>query len=801
MQRYGRCGFLVFMGILFYGLFSPSAMAVTEDEQAPRKAIITLVDSLNNSWMALINTDLDTILIIGSEALKLSQAYHYPRGEILANEGLAMYYYGKADYLKSLDFLYKNIGIHAQQKLREGLVKTHFRISGVYLTIKMFDKAWIHIKQSLSLALIFRDAQEMTQVYYSLSNFYYSTSDYKNVTRNAFLCISYAIKSKNPDMEARSYKMIGDACLKLKEYHKAIYYYGIALNKFASMRNISEIGIIYTRVAHVYQEMLNYQQALIFEKMALEVRKTIGKEEFVGTSMVNVGSDYLRLNQRDSAYHYLLMGLNILEKCDNFYLLDNAYYQMYRYYLSGNDFSNALRFYQAYLVRHQKNLDEANRSEIGILEANRLVAEAENRNKALKQVNDLQELNIRASHIQMFLFEVMLLLILISILYIYSLYQKNRLIKNKQMGLHDRLEKEIKERIEDEGKLRQSESLYRFLAENSVDVISHLDLLHGRLYVSPSCVNIYGYSQDEMRQFNDPLELVSSEFKEGIQSRYSEMIRTKTPTNFIYKATRKDGSTFWAESVVNPVVDEKTGETGQLITVVRDISERMKHEDALSANARQKEILLKEIHNRVKNNFAILVSLMNMQKDIAQDIGLTQSLSDLQLRVKTMSLVHEQLYSTRSIDRIPFSDYMLNLVNIISEAFAIDHVNLHTEIEECYLNIELALPLGLIVNELLTNAFKYAFPGQRPGSIRVSLNSIHSPAEDTENRTWKLSIEDNGVGLPDQNVFGQGKSMGGQIVLILVEQIEAKLQIDSTHGTKFRITFQEPSQQKSSLNF
>jgi len=776
-------------------------MAVTEDEPASKKAMVALIDSLNKTIISYKNTNLDTLLVLGTEALRLSRIYHYPRGEVMANEGLSMYYYGKADYLKSLDLLYKNIEIHTQQELREGLVNTHFRISGVFLTIKMFDKAWVHIQHSLKLALVTRDPQEMVQVYYALANYHYSTNDYIHVSKNAFLSIAYSIRANDPEMEARSYKIIGDACLKLKEYHKAIYYYFISLNKFAQLKNNSEVGIIYTRIAHVYQEMQDYQQVLAFEKRALEVRKGIGKKEFTGTSMINVGSDYLRLNQKDSAFYYLSMGLEILEKCDNFYLLDNAYFQFYQYYLSEKDFRNALRYYRSYLACHQKNLEETNRAEIGILEANRLVAEAENRNKLLKQINDFQQLNIRARHIQMLLFEVILLLTLSSILYIYSLYRKNRLISIKQMGLYRQMETEINERTEAEGKLRQSESLYRFLAENSADVISHLDLEKGRMYVSPSCMTIYGYTQNEMLAFSDPLELVDPDFKMMVNAGFAEMIRTKTPTNYIYKACRKDGTTFWAESVVNPIVDEKTGRVGQLITVVRDISVRMKHEEALSANAHQKEILLREIHNRVKNNFAILVSLMNMQKDIARNTALTQSLVELQLRVKTMSLVHEQLYNTQSIDRIPFSDYMLNLVTIIADAFTVEHVNLHTHIEECHLNIELALPLGLIVNELLTNAFKYAFPDHRHGSIRVSLYSVPRPEENPENPVWHLTIEDDGIGLPSELIFGRGQSMGSQIVRLLIEQIEAKLLIDSAHGTQFKITFQEPNNHNPSLNY
>jgi len=219
-----------------------------------------------------------------------------------------------------------------------------------------------------------------------------------------------------------------------------------------------------------------------------------------------------------------------------------------------------------------------------------------------------------------------------------------------------------------------------------------------------------------------------------------------------------------------------------LITVVRDISERKHHEEEIAENARQKEFLLREIHNRVKNNFSILTSLMDMHRVHAGDSDLNYALSDLQLRVRTMSLVHEQLYQTQEISTIPFDNYLQNLTAIISNSFNNNRITLLTDIRPCQLPIEMALPMGLIINELITNVYKYAFPGDCTGNLWVSLLP-----EDREK--YCICIRDNGIGLPGDFTVRTTHSTGTQIVRILIQQIEATLEIASNGGACFRILF------------
>jgi len=157
-----------------------------------------------------------------------------------------------------------------------------------------------------------------------------------------------------------------------------------------------------------------------------------------------------------------------------------------------------------------------------------------------------------------------------------------------------------------------------------------------------------------------------------------------------------------------------------------------------------------------------------------------------------MSLVHEQLYHNQSIDAIPLGSYLNRLTSIISSAFSKPNIKIHSNVQECAARIEIALPLGLIVNELLTNAFKYAFPNNDQGDVWIDLHldkTSQDAEQGLEDLIYILSVKDNGVGLPENFTFQQNLSTGSQIVMILIEQLEAEYEIIPQPGASFTLRF------------
>lgn len=195
----------------------------------------------------------------------------------------------------------------------------------------------------------------------------------------------------------------------------------------------------------------------------------------------------------------------------------------------------------------------------------------------------------------------------------------------------------------------------------------------------------------------------------------------------------------------------------------------------------QLDVLLRELHHRVKNNLQIVISLLNMQARRAHEERTREALAAYRARIVSIALVHEQLYQSRDYARVPFSDYVERLSRevVVASGDQAARIDLAFELESLMLPIESAVPCGLILNELVTNAFRHAFPGGRQGTVRVVLRR--------DDDTVRLAVADDGVGIPDGVDFGAGESLGGHLVSDLCLQLGASLDVRRGAGTRIEI--------------
>ncbi len=265
-----------------------------------------------------------------------------------------------------------------------------------------------------------------------------------------------------------------------------------------------------------------------------------------------------------------------------------------------------------------------------------------------------------------------------------------------------------------------------------------------------------------------------------------------------YDYVHKNGKTIYAEVFVpslyhgkgaylwvtaSPLLDSKGQQYGA-IESVRDISDRKKSEDKIKKSLDEKETLLREIHHRVKNNMQIISSLLNLQiqyENLDETVGV---LKESQGRVKSMAIIHEKLYQSSSLNYINFKEYLEKLILDIFYSYGITTSEIESvlNIEDIHLNIDTAIPLGLIINELVTNSVKYAFPKCK-GKITLKLVSNQDLIE--------LTITDNGIGIPKDVDLENSKTLGLQLVQNLVNQLEGKLELNVNHGTEYKIRFKE----------
>jgi len=219
------------------------------------------------------------------------------------------------------------------------------------------------------------------------------------------------------------------------------------------------------------------------------------------------------------------------------------------------------------------------------------------------------------------------------------------------------------------------------------------------------------------------------------------------------------------------------------VELQREITERKRMERSIRASLKEKEVLLKEVHHRVKNNMQVIVSMLNLQSRYVDDEQAIEAFRKSQNRIRTMALVHEKLYQTKDLARINFAEYTRDLTNYLLSAYgaAAGAITLKINTEDVSLSIDTALPCGMILNELITNSIKHAFPGGRGGEIFIELRS--------DNNNLILTVGDNGAGIPEGLDLPNAESLGLQLIDSFVEQLEGSVELNRKDGTEFRITF------------
>jgi PAS domain S-box-containing protein len=226
----------------------------------------------------------------------------------------------------------------------------------------------------------------------------------------------------------------------------------------------------------------------------------------------------------------------------------------------------------------------------------------------------------------------------------------------------------------------------------------------------------------------------------------------------------------------------ETGEVTHCVVVSHDLTKRQYAEVRLQASLKEKEVLLKEIHHRVKNNLQVISSLLSLQSNSIDNLETRELVRESQNRVRTMALIHEKLYQSETLARIDFGDYLRNLTRDIFRSYSAGGISLKLDVEDVHLDVDTAIPCGLIVNELVSNALKYAFPQSRRGEICVSFHTV-------ARNKYALSITDNGIGLPKGFDIQKIKSLGLQLLTMLVHQLHGTLDIVTDEGTTVMITF------------
>jgi PAS domain S-box-containing protein len=351
-------------------------------------------------------------------------------------------------------------------------------------------------------------------------------------------------------------------------------------------------------------------------------------------------------------------------------------------------------------------------------------------------------------------------------------------IKDKTMVLG--IARDITERKHAEEALKRSEEKYRHLVENSNAVLYATDENGKMSYISPMIVPMAGY---------DPAEIIDRHFTEFIY--HEDIDRIKHQFRILangksepseYRMLTKSRDICWIRTSSRPIF--LNGRFLGVQGVMTDITDRKRAEEKLKASLREKEAIMREIHHRVKNNMQIVSSLLNLQARQLKDEKLQVLFKESQSRIKTMALVHESFYKSKDMNRIDISDYIKKMATHLMAFYGVETIQIQFNLDIMPIEIEIhrAIPCGLILNELITNSLKHAFAGKPDGKITVSLHT-------GESGKICLSVKDSGIGFPEKLDFRNTESLGMQIIMNLVDQLDGSIELRRDRGTEFIIQF------------
>lgn len=373
-------------------------------------------------------------------------------------------------------------------------------------------------------------------------------------------------------------------------------------------------------------------------------------------------------------------------------------------------------------------------------------------------------------------------------------------LANKRLENEIAVRRELEEKMRlDAHKIELAEIKFRGLLEFAPDSVIIVNSEGKIILINTQAEKMFGYNQDEL--IGEPIEvLIPERLREAhIRHRrdyYANPQMRPMGASLDVICQRKDGREFSSETSLSPM---RSDEGLIVISVIRDITDRRKAEEKIKVALKEKEVLLREIYHRVKNNMQVISSLLKLQAEYIRDEKVAEMYKESQDRIRSMALVHEKLYQSKNLAQIDLNEYITDLVAGLLRSYEdkVGKIAVKTDIKGVFLTLDSAIPYGLIINELFSNSLKHAFPHykeleERGCEIRIISRSI-------DQDIFELIIRDNGVGLPADLDLKNTESLGLKLVNTLVQQLQGNIEVSREGGTEFRIRLKDIRRKKEAV--
>ena len=362
----------------------------------------------------------------------------------------------------------------------------------------------------------------------------------------------------------------------------------------------------------------------------------------------------------------------------------------------------------------------------------------------------------------------------------------NRMSGQLQQMLLD-LNREIEDRKQVEEALLRNEAVLNDTQKMTKVGGWEWDVEKQTMYWTDQVYRIHGLQVDHIKTkdksyINQSLECFDPDHRQVLMSAFDDCIAESRPYDLEFPFTKADGTRIWIRTSAKPITEN--GRVIKILGNIMDITDKKIAEERMRVSLQEKEVLLKEIHHRVKNNMQVINSLLNLQMAALQNKEACDAIRESQGRIYSMALVHEMLYQNENLSTINLEEYLLNLTNALIGSYSIStaKIRVNFDLEPIVVGINKAPTLGLILNELITNSLKYAFPANETGTINIKAGSFGQRIE--------IVLSDDGIGFPEGFEWRSSETLGLKIVRMLTEdQLMGSLELKGGPGTEFIIRF------------
>ena len=744
----------------------PSEKAIIYAKRAERLAVdnglieqrIMSLNTLGNLYKLVY--DQENSLKYLFQALEISNDHNELFFETMLN--ISSSYLTFNEFILSYEFALKSLKFAEKNNDKNRIGRSYKQIGFIYFRIENYNMAIDYYEQALQIQIELEDHDSIIRTLINLSNCMKRLKDYDGALTYLRKALNIKMEPFDINVYATALSYQANIYVGKKDFDSALKNFEEALQYYREIDYKIGIGRIYNDLGYLYKLRNDFNKALEYNQLALQKRQEINNIVLVASSLRNIGVLYFDQKNYDIAKGFFEDALTIAIETDHLEIMEDVYSRMTELYIQQKDFSNALKFSKKY----REITDRISEMEISSIMLERFseyqIGKLEVENKLLLKNDQLKSLELEHQKTLHYGFIAVIVLGLIIIILLVNTIRIKILI-NKKLNLQ----------------VKDSDLKYKKLIENLGEGVSIVDQNENIIFANQAAEVIFGVERNKLTDRN-LVEFVDSEAYKKIQQESNK--RQKGMTSVYDLIINKADNTKGIINVTSsPIYNEKNDITSTL-SIFRDVTAQKEAEAEIKNALEEKNILLKEIHHRVKNNLQIITSLLSLQSRKIKDQKFKNMFTESLNRIYSMSLVHQQLYHTTNLVSIDMNKYIGSLTEkLLNYNISGAEIELKIDVEDILFNLNTAIPFGLIVNELVTNALKHGFPEtSQQGSINISLQKI-------DEKHFKLIVRNDGKKIPDD--IENFDSLGMKLIRTLTEQLHGELEIPRSDGAEFIITF------------